>query len=118
MIMTAIQSHPLDRTLAALADPTRRALLDQLRAGEQPVSALAHPHKMSLNAVSKHIKVLEQAGLVQRRREGRTHYLSFEPDSLDAAADWISETRAFWNARLDALEAALIRDDELQKKGK
>ncbi|MEM6899360.1 MAG: metalloregulator ArsR/SmtB family transcription factor [Pseudomonadota bacterium] len=101
----------IDKTLGALADPTRREIIAQLSVGEQRVSDIAEPHQMSLNAVSKHIKVLEDAGLLIRRREGRTHYLSFRPDGLQPAAEWIERTRAMWARRLDALEAALVADE-------
>jgi DNA-binding transcriptional ArsR family regulator len=101
----------LDHTLMALADPTRRAILQRLARGEERVTALAQPFAMSLNAVSKHIRVLEQAQLVRRRRVGREHVLSFNPVALDEAAAWIEERRAIWTARLDALEALLRAED-------
>lgn len=105
----------LDRTLLALADPTRRAILQRLSAGEARVTDVAQPFKMSLNAVSKHIMVLERAKLVQRRKEGRDHYLSYRAEPLDAAAKWIEETRHFWGNRLDALER-LLREEDANKK--
>lgn len=98
----------LDRTLLALADPTRRAILRRLMRQEERVTDLAAPFDVSLNAISKHIRVLEQAGLVQRRVAGREHYLTFDPRPLDDAADWIAAQRAFWQPRLDALEAHLL----------
>lgn len=101
----------LDRTLTALADPTRRAILQRLSAGEARVTEVAQPFSMSLNAVSKHILVLERAKLVKRRRVGREHFLSYRPEPLDAAAKWIAETRNFWATRLDALEQ-LLRDED------
>ncbi|MEM9667868.1 MAG: metalloregulator ArsR/SmtB family transcription factor [Pseudomonadota bacterium] len=104
----------VDKTLNALADPTRRAIIEQLNGGEQRVSDIAEPHQMSLNAVSKHIKVLEDAGLLSRRREGRTHYLSFDPGGLDPATEWIERTKALWSKRFDALEEALLADDANQ----
>jgi DNA-binding transcriptional ArsR family regulator len=97
----------LDHTMLALADPTRRAILQRLGAGEARVTDLAQPFAMSLNAVSKHIRILERAALVQRRRSGREHVLSLNPAPLDEAAAWIETQRAFWNTRLDALERAL-----------
>ena len=102
----------LDETMLALADPTRRAILKRLARGEARVTDLAAPFDMTLNAVSKHIRVLERARLVRRRREGREHFLSFNPKPLDEAALWIERQRNFWNARLDALERALREDDE------
>ena len=79
----------LDRTLGALADPTRRAILDRLAAGEARVTDLARPFDMSLNAVSKHIRVLEQARLVTRTRRGREHVLTFDRAPLDEALAWL-----------------------------
>ena len=101
----------LDRTLVALGDPTRRAILERLARGEARVTELARPFAMSLNAVSKHIRMLERARLVRRRRLGREHFLSVNPKSLDQAAAWIHRQRVFWTARLDALEAALRAED-------
>ncbi|MDB5313371.1 MAG: HTH-type transcriptional regulator [Gemmataceae bacterium] len=109
----ATQATPpdLDQTLMALADPTRRAILHRLSEGEMRVTALARPFAMSLNAVSKHIRMLERARLVRRRRAGREHLLSLTPEPLDAAAAWIAEHRALWTARLDALDAMLKAED-------
>jgi len=101
----------LDRTLLALADPTRRAILERLASGEARVTEVARPFSMSLNAISKHIMVLERAKLVKRRREGRDHYLSYRAEPLDAAAKWIEETRNFWASRLDTLERLLREED-------
>jgi DNA-binding transcriptional ArsR family regulator len=111
MIMLSATPSNLDHTLMALADPTRRAILQRLALGEERVTALAEPFRMSLNAVSKHIRVLEQAQLVRRRRAGREHLLSFNPEPLDEAALWIAERRAIWTSRLDALEAMLRAED-------
>ena len=105
----------LDETLMALADPTRRAILQRLLAGEARVTELAEPFAISLNSVSKHIRVLERAHLVRRRHAGREHFLSFNPEPLDEAAAWIAAQRAAWTARLDALDALLESED---KKGK
>jgi DNA-binding transcriptional ArsR family regulator len=98
--------------MLALADPTRRAILKRLARGEARVTEIAAPFAMSLNSVSKHIRVLERARLVTRRRDGREHFLSFNPKPLDEAAAWIDRQRNFWNARLDALERALREEDE------
>lgn len=97
----------LDRILIALADPTRRAILRRLTRGETRVTALAEPFPMSLNAVSKHIRMLERARLARRRRAGREYMISLNPLPLDEAVAWIEATRAFWAARLDALGALL-----------
>ena len=102
----------LDQTLLALADPTRRAILQRLSSGEARVTELAQPFEMSLNAVSKHIRILERADLVRRRTVGREHFLSFNRQQLDEVASWIETQRAVWNARLDALEALLREEDK------
>jgi DNA-binding transcriptional ArsR family regulator len=106
----------LNTTLLALADPTRRAILRRLSHGEARVTELARPFAMSLNAVSKHILVLERARLVRRRRVGREHLLSFHPQALEEAARWIERQRSFWTNRLDALEAALRAEDRATAK--
>jgi DNA-binding transcriptional ArsR family regulator len=94
---------PLDRVFMALADPTRRALVHRLTAGEQPMGVLAAGFDISLAAVSKHVKVLEAAGLVHRRVDGRTHWIELAPEQLTGALDWISIYRNFWHNRLQAL---------------
>src|SRR5262245_40914859 len=109
--MVAALETRLDRTLTALADPTRRAILRRLSRGETRVTDLARPFEMSLNSVSKHIRVLERARLVTRRRAGREHWLSFNRQPLDEAAAWIEAQRTFWNQRLDALERELNKQD-------
>jgi DNA-binding transcriptional ArsR family regulator len=109
--MVIVQAN-LDQTLLALADPTRRAILQRLSRGEARVTELAQPFDMSLNAVSKHIRILERADLVRRRTAGREHFLSFNRQQLDELATWIETQRAEWNARLDALEALLKAEDE------
>jgi DNA-binding transcriptional ArsR family regulator len=101
----------LDQTLMALADPTRRAILQHLARGEARVTDLAQPFDMSLNAVSKHIRMLERARLVRRRRSGREHLLSFNPAPLDEPVAWIEAQRAHWMARFDALDA-MLRDED------
>src|SRR5215471_7934734 len=110
MLSTDVQAT-LNRTLMALADPTRRAILHRLATGETRVTDLAEPFAMSLNSVSKHIRVLERARLVRRRRAGREHLLSIDPTPLDDAADWINAQRALWNRMLDGLEAMLKDED-------
>jgi DNA-binding transcriptional ArsR family regulator len=99
----------LDRTYAALAHPVRRTMLKLLRDGDLRVTDIARPFDISLAAVSKHVQVLETAGLVTRRITGRDHILTFEPRPLAAASDWIEQARSFWDARLDALESDLRR---------
>jgi DNA-binding transcriptional ArsR family regulator len=102
----------LDDTLAALADPTRRAILARLVQGEARVTDLAAPFDISLNSVSKHIRMLERANLVRRRVEGREHILTFDAAPLDAAAAWIDAQRAAWTFRLQALDRLLTSEDQ------
>ena len=99
----------LDRAYAALADPTRRALLVALRAGDARITDLAAPLPMTFAGVSRHVSVLESAGLVRRSVRGREHWLSLRPEGLAAAGDWIAEQTAFWSRRADALAARLAR---------
>ena len=100
----------LDQVYGAIADPTRRAILTLLAAGDENVGGLAGRFPMSFNAVSKHVKVLERAGLVRRRVQGREHMLRLEAGPLREASRWLEHYRAFWDARLDALEAMLVKD--------
>jgi DNA-binding transcriptional ArsR family regulator len=97
----------LDAVYGALSHPVRRALLERLRPGEARVTVLAAPFALSLEAVSKHIRVLEAAGLVRRTIHGREHQLALEPSPLVDAAGWLEAYRSFWEARLDLLEARL-----------
>ena len=97
----------LDETLTALADPTRRAILARLAQGEARVTDVARPFAISLNSVSKHIRMLERARLVRRRVEGREHFLALDPAPLDEAAAWLDEQRKLWSWRLGELEKAL-----------
>jgi DNA-binding transcriptional ArsR family regulator len=101
----------LDATLLALADPTRRAILRRLGRGETRVTELARPFSISLNAVSKHIRTLERARLVKRRRVGREHLLTLEPSALDEAASWIVQQRELWTSRLQAMDELLRSED-------
>jgi DNA-binding transcriptional ArsR family regulator len=99
----------LDRTYAALADPTRRDLLVALRHGDARITDLAAPLPMTFAGVSRHVGVLESAGLVRREIRGREHWISLMPGSLLRAERWLSEQTAFWTTRTDALEAKLRR---------
>jgi DNA-binding transcriptional ArsR family regulator len=112
-----VNNGKLDQTLMALADPTRRAILQRLSQGEARVTDLARPFPISLNSVSKHIRMLERADLVRRRRAGREHRLSFNPQPLTEAAAWIEAQRAFWTARLDALERELSKPETKEGAG-
>ncbi len=103
----ATRAANLDQTLVALADPTRRAILQRLSQGEARVTEVADPFAISLNSVSKHIRMLERARLVRRRRSGRDHFLSLNPQPLAEAAAWIESQSAAWTTRLDALDRVL-----------
>ena len=101
--MVKYSSANLDRTFAALADPTRRRILAHLARGDKRVTHLARPYAMSLPAVSKHLRVLEKAGLLRRRRYGRVHEMQLEAKPLKQAAQWVEEYRKFWEGSLDRL---------------
>jgi DNA-binding transcriptional ArsR family regulator len=105
--MVKYSSRTLNRTFAALADPTRRRILAHLARGDRCVTDLARPHAMSLPAVSKHLRVLQNAGLLRRRRYGRTHEMQLDAKPLKEAAQWVEEYRKFWEASLDRLAAYL-----------
>ncbi len=102
-----VEDSVLDRTYAALADPTRRALLLALRAGEARITDLAAPLPMTFSGVSRHVGVLEAAGLVKREVRGREHWLSLRPGALTPAGQWISEQTSFWARRAQALAGRL-----------
>ncbi|QPC86429.1 metalloregulator ArsR/SmtB family transcription factor [Mesorhizobium sp. NBSH29] len=102
-----LKEGSLDQTFIALADPTRRAILARLNEGEARVTEIAEPFPISLNSVSKHIRLLERAELVKRERVGREHVLSLNPKGLDEVALWIEETKSFWLTRFEALDALL-----------
>lgn len=105
----------LDLAYAALADPTRRAILSRLRQGEARVTDIARPLPVSLAAASKHIAVLEHAGLVSREIRGRDHYLRAVPSGLAEAEQWIAEYTAFWDHRADALVEHINRQAAKQE---
>jgi DNA-binding transcriptional ArsR family regulator len=109
--MVLEQASPLDDVFRALADPTRRAMLRSLVSGQRNIGELAAPFRMSFAAASKHVRVLERAGLVRRRVEGRSHICRIEPAPLQAADAWLRFYEGFWTEKLDALEAALKADD-------
>jgi DNA-binding transcriptional ArsR family regulator len=104
----------LSLKLQALADPTRRAMLARLRAGEATVNALAQPFAMSLPAISRHIKVLETAGLITRRRNAQQRPCRISPEGMKEIDDWMGAYRALWEERLDRLETYLkkVREEE------
>ncbi len=107
-------NYSLDTTFAALADPTRRAILARLASGECTISELAEPFDMSLPAVSKHVRVLEHARLLVREVDGRVHRCNIDPQPIVSAASWIDEMRHFWETRLSALADYL---DQMEDSG-
>ncbi|WP_324199052.1 ArsR/SmtB family transcription factor [Nocardia amamiensis] len=109
--MVENSSERLDTIFHALSDPTRRAMLSLLAGGERSVGELAAPFSMSLAAASKHIKVLERAGMVRRFVHGRTHTCALDVAPLRDGAAWLHYYEQFWHERIDALEAALEADD-------
>lgn len=113
----ASRTARLDAVFAALADPTRRAIIERLSRREARVTEIAEPFHMSLNAVSKHIRVLEASGVVVRHRKGRDHILSINTRSLDEVDGWIGRTRRYWEERLDAMERLLLELGQDQKPG-
>jgi len=98
----------LDIVFDAVADSTRRSILDRLRAGPITVTGLAEPYAISLNAVSKHVKKLESAGLIRREIRGREHFCQVDAAHFEMAMDWMGHYRKFWTDRMDALERHLI----------
>jgi DNA-binding transcriptional ArsR family regulator len=106
--MTTAREPQLNRVYGAIADPTRRAILVMLSDGSVNVGDLADRFPISLNGVSKHLKVLERAGLVTREVRGREHWLQLKPEPLREAAAWLTHYRAFWDTRLEALEEFLV----------
>jgi DNA-binding transcriptional ArsR family regulator len=116
--MVKHSSVTLNRVFAALSDPTRRQILAHLARGDKCVTHLARPHDMSLPAVSKHLRVLEKAGLLRRRRYGRVHEMQLEAKPLKQAAQWVEEYRKFWEGSLDRLADYLEKTTKQpQKKG-
>jgi DNA-binding transcriptional ArsR family regulator len=105
--MVKHRSDDLDLLFHALSDPTRRAIIEALAHGKASVTELAEPYEMSLPAVSKHLKILETAGIVVREREGRVHRLTLDGKQMKAALAWIERYRRFWMPRFDALDALL-----------
>lgn len=109
-----MSQDPLSATFAALADPTRRAILARLAAGETTVSELAQPFEMSMPAVTKHLKVLQRAGLITQTRQAQWRPCKLAPQPLREVADWVEQYRQLWEARFDQLEDYLR---ELQQSG-
>ena len=109
--MVELETPRLDTVFRALGDATRRRMLRELAGGERTVGQLAEPFAMSLAAASKHIKVLESAGLIRREVRGRTHWCRLDPGPLASAGQWLSFYERFWTDTLDALEQLLRKED-------
>src|SRR5262245_33351688 len=112
--MVELETALLDSVFHALGDPTRRQMLRDLADGERTVGQLAQPFAISLAAASKHIKVLESAGLIRREVRGRTHLCRLDPGPLASAHEWLSFYERFWSGRLDVLER-LLREEDARK---
>ena len=105
-----VEDHALDRAYGALADPTRRGLLETLSMGDARITDLSAPLPMTFAGVSRHVGVLESAGLVQREVRGREHWVSLRPEGLAMARQWIDQQTDFWSSRADALAERLRRE--------
>jgi DNA-binding transcriptional ArsR family regulator len=116
--MVEYRSGSLDRVFGALSDPTRRAMLRRLAGGVRTVGELAEPFDMSFAAAAKHVKVLEEAGLLSRTIEGRSHHCRIEAKPLAEADRWLAFYQRFWSRRLDDLEDALLRHSSVRRSRK
>src|SRR5882762_4083789 len=116
--MIELETRSLDMVFHALGDATRRRMLRELAGGERTVSQLAEPFAMSLAAASKHIKALENAGLIRREVRGRTHLCRLDPGPLASAHEWLGAYERFWTSRLDVLEQLLHEDDARKAKSR
>ena len=118
VIVNRMVKYPasLDTTFGALADPTRRAILATLMLGQSSISELAKPHRMSLPAVMKHLRVLEGAGLLTQRKCGRTRHCQLAAEPLKSAEQWISQYRIFWEGAFDSLERYLSQEENKEDK--
>jgi DNA-binding transcriptional ArsR family regulator len=114
--MQNAKTRVLDAVFGAVADSTRRSILDRLRGGALTVTEIAEPYPMSLNAVSKHIKTLEKAGLIRREIKGREHSCRLDAERFEYAMNWMSYHTRFWSERMNALEKHLI--EKLKREGK
>jgi DNA-binding transcriptional ArsR family regulator len=114
-ILNHMVEYPLDATFHALSDPTRRGMLASLASGEKSVGELAQPFSISFAGAAKHVKVLEGAGLVARRKVGRTQLCSLNAEPLAQAEQWLRQWERFWNVRLDALEALIQAGKERKR---
>lgn len=109
---TGTNARAIDDTLAALANPARRSIVDRLLGGSATVGEIAAPHDMTLSAVSQHLKVLEGAGLVRRSKQGRVHRCELDAAGIAGLLDWADTHRRFWEDRLDSLKSFAERRDE------
>jgi DNA-binding transcriptional ArsR family regulator len=107
-----VEYSAMDDTFTALADPTRRAILNQLMAGPARVTDIAAPYSLSLNAISKHVRMLERAKLVRRKVRGRDHWIQFNEGPLSDARNYVDSILKFWNTRLDSLDDLLTADGD------
>ena len=112
MLINVLVMQSLDTAYAALADPTRRAILARLALGEASVRQIAEPFPISAPAISRHLKVLEDAALIGRRKQGQTHILSLNPAGLKSAQEWLDYYRAFWTGAFDRLDAHLKKESK------
>lgn len=117
MSMPTRTDEKLDAVFSALADPSRRSILLRLAEGEATVGQVAAPLKMAPPSVSKHLKVLETAGLIGRRVEGRTHHLSLKPGALRTASDWLAHYRRFWEEGADRLSNLAAELEAAERRG-
>jgi len=115
--MVEYRPEMLDRVFAAVADPTRRAILAALAEKPATIGAIAEPFPVSLNAISKHVMVLERAGLIRREIVGREHRCRFKPAPLREASAWLEHYRRFWDVRLDALERHILAKKQRKNDG-
>jgi len=115
-IFNQMVHNQLDTTFQALADPTRRGMLASLALGEKSIGELAQPFAMSFAGASKHVKVLEAAGLIARRKVGRTHLCTLRAEPLAEAEQWLRQWEKFWTARLDRLEALIESNKTMKEK--
>ena len=111
-----VNEMKLDAVFSALADPTRRRILERLARKTLTVGEIASEFTISQPAISKHVRVLEESGLIQREIVGRTHHLNLSPGAMEAAAAWIERQRRYWNAVLDRLDSVLTKSSERKKK--
>jgi DNA-binding transcriptional ArsR family regulator len=98
----------LDQVFSALSDATRRAILEKLAQGESSITTLAEPFDMSLPAISKHLRILEETGLIVRRKEGRVNYIHLAPERMKMASEWLNYYRQFWEENFDSLDEYLV----------